>query len=586
MTKPKVATTIPAGHTTEDTHRGKPAPHMLCSDGSVFQYEGVAAAAWLVATSNEEFTKACFLMTDVSSVNSYRAELEGIFRSLHHMEQLGMDPETEVTQWCDNQAGIENCNHPPQSKKDVLAPEGDLILAIHHLKQRLRGEVIHRHVNGHQDTKRKKGRKSTADERNASDDDSMATTESTTANHNPKAEVTLSNEAMMNIACDELAGEVTAVALEVGTAHFPNPSEILQMPYQGSKAVLRIGEKWITARENRHLYAAKRRPKIREYIKRRRKWTDEQYDSVFWPKIGAVRRRIGFDQQRFTCKLMHGLLPVGHNRRHITGVAQCPGCPCADETIAHIFQCPNKEVVATRKEIIDDLRRKRIRKIPREVREAIADILQQYSTGERVNPRAFHPALRTAIRSQQSLGWENFFRGYLVKDWVYALSATSHSKDIDGYQHFDQLQQLIWFDIAQPQWYMRNRVAHGPASNLSIAATTRLTTLLVWYNEHKHEILPVYQLPLAKRSVDDIQRMTLATKKEWVRHLEVAITAWEKIKDSHNEKQHTMIEYLTNTVTIEKRKGVSAIKIARQQAEKTLPDVTQPRIDVIFASGK
>jgi len=86
---------------------------------------------------------------------------------------------------------------------------------------------------------------------------------------------TLGDEALMNIACDQLAGEVTATALDNPDELRP-PEEILQMPYKGSKAVLRIRKEWVTAKEKIHLYNAKRGPKIWAYIKRRHKWSDEQ----------------------------------------------------------------------------------------------------------------------------------------------------------------------------------------------------------------------------------------------------------------------------------------------------------------------
>ena len=94
----------------------------------------------------------------------------------------------------------------------------------------------------------------------------------------------------MNIACDELAGEVTAAAIEA-PEEMPPHNELLQMPYEGSTAVLRIGDKWITARSKATLYRARRGLIAREYIKQRHNWTDAQYDSVNWEIIGAVHKR-------------------------------------------------------------------------------------------------------------------------------------------------------------------------------------------------------------------------------------------------------------------------------------------------------
>eukprot|EP00985_Skeletonema_marinoi_P004685 scaffold2027_cov148-Skeletonema_marinoi.AAC.14 len=108
------------------------------------------------------------------------------------------------------------------------------------------------------------------------DCDSLATRERTKTNEvDPTTLIDKHDEHCVRPA----AGEVAATALD-NPDEQPSPEEILQMPNKGSKAVLRIGKEWVTAKERRHLYNAKRGPKIWAYIKRRRKWSDEQYDSV------------------------------------------------------------------------------------------------------------------------------------------------------------------------------------------------------------------------------------------------------------------------------------------------------------------
>eukprot|EP00986_Skeletonema_menzelii_P021297 scaffold33946_cov485-Skeletonema_menzelii.AAC.1 len=69
----------PPGYVVADTHHPgrEPCPVKTGSDASVHLAEECAAAAWIIPTTDEEFVKACFLMTNMRSVNSYRAELEG-----------------------------------------------------------------------------------------------------------------------------------------------------------------------------------------------------------------------------------------------------------------------------------------------------------------------------------------------------------------------------------------------------------------------------------------------------------------------------------------------------------------------------
>ena len=63
------------------------------SDGSVHIRQHAGATARLIAKDETSFVTACFLMTGINIVSSYRLELEGIFWTLKHMEYLKMTPE-------------------------------------------------------------------------------------------------------------------------------------------------------------------------------------------------------------------------------------------------------------------------------------------------------------------------------------------------------------------------------------------------------------------------------------------------------------------------------------------------------------
>ena len=54
----------------------------------------------------------------------------------------------------------------------------------------------------------------------------------------PKSKA-MADEAMMNIICDDIATETTAAALR-GEA--PPPEPVMELPYVGSRAMLRIGQ--------------------------------------------------------------------------------------------------------------------------------------------------------------------------------------------------------------------------------------------------------------------------------------------------------------------------------------------------------
>ena len=76
----------------------------------------------------------------------------------------------------------------------------------------------------------------------------------------------MTDEAMMNIICDNLAGATTRAALEGGDAQ---GRVLLDLPYQGSRAMLKIKNRWVTSRYADELYKARRPGPMREYCKQK-----------------------------------------------------------------------------------------------------------------------------------------------------------------------------------------------------------------------------------------------------------------------------------------------------------------------------
>ena len=146
----------PPGHLVENT-LCHPTTEVITigSDGSVHVSQQVAACAWVIHDSDAHYAKACFLLSNLSSLSSYRSELEGVFHSLKHIEFLNLTP-TEINHYCDNEAAVDKCQAPPWRPKAMIQADADIILAIHTIRQTLRTrgtQVTCRHIYAHQDTR-------------------------------------------------------------------------------------------------------------------------------------------------------------------------------------------------------------------------------------------------------------------------------------------------------------------------------------------------------------------------------------------------------------------------------------------------
>jgi hypothetical protein len=225
-------------------------------------------------------------------------------RALHHLDYLNMTPKM-VDQWCDNLQAVKDTTNPIRDPSGMLKAEADIILAIHHIKNRNPYQTRIRHVYGHQDTKKPKP---------------IADTEQPRI-RGPKTPP----QVLINIACDTIATATSKHGL-TNKGHHPPLPPILTPPYEGSRAMLQINNIWITSHFKRELYKARRTTPMEEYLKTKYNWSKGTLNNIYWPSIKTVRQHLSHTKRMQTCKIMHGWLPVSHMRHHITGVNQCPGC--------------------------------------------------------------------------------------------------------------------------------------------------------------------------------------------------------------------------------------------------------------------
>ena len=560
----------PPGHVVENTLCDPSDTLIIGSDGSVHLREQVSTAAWVIRQSDTQQFKAVVFLENISSVSSHRAELEGIFRLMKHIEALEMTTEqiAEMIQSCDNEKAVAGSNVPPATPSQMMLADSDVVMAIHHLRTSLPELRQCRHVYGHQNERtrntrssvlkrivldcdaEKRARRAKRTTNPAKPDEGVSPSVTPPSPDNgvvnpyikrpPKA---LSLEAQVNVECDALATETSAAILAGGTSD--GLPKVLQPPYPGSKAMLRIGDKWITSRFSSHIYKARRLPIMRQYCMEKYGMTDEVFDGVNWTSVGRVRRgylKGRYSMFRQTSRYMHGWLPTMHMRQHITGIDQCPGCSRKDETIHHMLLCPHALMRKKREEILSELRKKGLKaKIPRVVVDALYAVLRNFFNPATTLQPSRHSSVQEAISQQQQLGIHMMVRGFVVKKWESAIDAMGVSKPDRA---MDAMLRLLWEDVLTPLWHTRNDILHRNNNKFKEVEGTRLAERIQWYIEHKEEVLSVHDLHLARHDIATIHRMSCETRRQWVRHLDIARAAYENELTQREANQRVITRYL------------------------------------------
>jgi hypothetical protein len=232
----------PPGHLISNTLTNPTTEQLILgSNGSLHLQDQVAAAAWIISAGPESFMSATFIMENISSYTSHRIKLEGIFRALHHLDFPNMTP-TMADKWCNNKQAVKDTTRPIENPSRMLKAKANIILAIHHLKKQLPFHTRIRHVYGHQDTKK------------------------IAHNGEQPQEQTYPAQVLINIACNSIASTTSQHGLYNKGVH-PTLPPILTPPYKGSRAMLRVNNKWITSHYKEELYTARRTKPMEEYLK-------------------------------------------------------------------------------------------------------------------------------------------------------------------------------------------------------------------------------------------------------------------------------------------------------------------------------
>ena len=349
----------------------------------------------------------------------------------------------------------------------------------------------------------------------------------------------LTDEAQMNIICDEVAGDTTKAMLEGGV---PPEVIVLEPPYEGSKAMLRAGGRWVTSKYKQEIYRAHRLDPMKQYCKEKYGMTESIFNSIHWASVGSVRSRLSQTRFMQTAKIMHGWLPIGHMRKHVTANATCPACGHPDETIQHMMKCPATRMRRKREEVLKAALERGIKKrIPRHVMEAFCRILK-YEMGdtERAVSEMADNSIRRAVQAQQDIGLRYMCRGYLAREWIVVMKEAGTER-IE--QKMNALQDIVWFVIFDGIWETRNEILHKQENYYGREEESKLNTMIRWYVDHKYEVLQWGDQFLANIDLTRLQHMRRETKRKWIKHVEMARRRGEIERRQRRKNQTVLTSY-------------------------------------------
>ena len=100
-------------------------------------------------------------------------------------------------------------------------------------------------------------------------------------------------------------------------------------------------------------------------------------------------------------------------------------------------------------------------------------------------------------------------QGFLVQGWMTAIEAVGSSHPE---RRMNALQCMIWDTITDPLWQERNDIKHQKDNVYDAADDEMLTARIVWYVEHRHELMDHHNQFLAEIDLTRLNRMRRETK--------------------------------------------------------------------------
>jgi ribonuclease HI len=477
----------------------------IVSDASVHTSVGRVTGAWHLFETRDAKRRVVRSFEHQVHAHSYRAELETFYHALKDADDL-LQTSHDITQRMDNEGGIKKLEQPIIRPSQTMDTDMDIVMAYNELREKSKHRISHKWVMGHADEKREK-----------------------------KTDITPFE--WENIECDEEADDLVNSMAEKGEKARPF------QPLPGYRAILKLGESWVTTHFRKCVEFANTAPEMVDYIVRRLDISLDTFHTINWNAIGKVRRPHGINRIVRTSKMMYGWMPVGHNWQKCKLESdKCPCCGCPDETFEHLLGCKNDKMVHARKEAYTTIQNEcDSLNLPAYFTSTLLSMIKVTLEGADPPAVAEQDPLSKAIEAQATIGHYHMVIGFMAKAWTDALADMNIEHPA---QMMEQVLAMLWDHICERLWSVRNGIRHSTDSHVTNDEMAQMETKLSWYQRHQDEVLDYRHRFLANFTSEDVGRWTRATRRAKLELLNNARKYYEVECAQQARNQSTIYDWI------------------------------------------
>ena len=383
---------------------------LLATDGGAKDDKG--SLGWVLCTEDgERLAKGSGTVTGPNP-HSFRAEVCALHtgvtlvQELHRFyHPLPSTQDGQLTIHTDSESMIKKLRrlrtYPIAIHRAVLDSDWDVLQALHAKLQAFPTYPSINHVTSHQD------------------------------NHKPVDQLPL--PAQLNVEADTMATAGLQAAQPTPHVTF-DPTCQASLVVRGATCT---GDIKPAIRASHHLQP------LLTYYNQRFEWSQQTSETIDWQIFQVPFRRQCNKHHHFTHKFCMRKLPLGQRLHTLdpTYDPRCPTCHAPTETDDHFLQCPHDSRKKYRQSLLSNLSHQ----VFPFMAPTLADIAREGIT-RAISPRQ-HPPIppdqfpdhQQLLTEQHSIGWDNFLRGKLSKEWMRIQTA------------YELHQQTLRAELGQPQ---------------------------------------------------------------------------------------------------------------------------------------
>lgn len=469
----------------------------------VSQWDIEGTFGWVLTTSKRVlFTCGGPVDGPHDTATSTRSELSGIASALLLIASVsrnwGLRHRCSFRVISDSRAALSKVTrilhrHSLESRQP---PESDLLMLIQSLLMEIRRKVSFKWTKGHQD----------------------ATT----------AYKSLPRDAQMNIDADFLATRYRQWGNLKSSRHIDHhPDQRISISIQGVR---------LTSQHDSCIRYHINGYHMKQYMMERKHWDEATWNSIDFELFGRHIRSLSLSQRVTHMKMVHDQLPLGirtHQRSlsKAESLKQCPCCHAANEDNQHFWRCVENTYHTSGLATL----RRNTSAGSNEGNNPVRLLLSlgiahwratgssRFSVDTNEYPYHMRDAVRSVLRDQERIGWDNALHGLLCHAWTdlasfdYNNNTRSHQAGVR--RMYSSLNALFTYSMGI--WKARNAALHESNDNAARKTRQDMSDTIRWLY-HKPDQVCFDDRYLCDMHLEKLLSSSPSTQRRWIKRVKAS----------------------------------------------------------------